>query len=72
MGVCMHEDFVTLDIRGHDLSSDVAIAEADNETVFGCIVLVLGLEYQVLAGLVVGLASAAAFVLSLEATTIGI
>ena len=66
----MHKDFVAFDIRRHNLSSDISIAEADDETVFGCRELVFSRRNQVPAGLIVGLASATAFVLGLKATII--
>lgn len=65
MGVRGHENLVTANLRGDDLSDDVAVGEADDETVLGRIVLVLGLGGQALAGIVVGLALSAALVLDL-------
>lgn len=65
MSVSSHEDLVTTDLRGDDLSNDVAVGEADDEAVLGRIVLVLGLGGQALAGIVIGLALSAALVLDL-------
>ena len=65
VGVRSHEDLVTANLRGDDLSNDVAVGEADDEAVLGRIVLVLGLSGQALAGIVIGLALAAALVLDL-------
>ena len=65
MSVRSHEDLVTTDLRGDDLSNDVAVGEADDEAVLGRIVLVLGLGGQALAGIVIGLALSAALVLDL-------
>jgi hypothetical protein len=60
-----HEHLVTTNLRGDDLSDDVAVGEADDKAVLGRIVLVLGLGGQALAGIVVGLALATALVLDL-------
>lgn len=65
VGVRSHEDLVTANLRGDDLSNDVAVGEADDEAVLGRIVLVLGLGGQALAGIVVGLTLPAALVLDL-------
>lgn len=65
MSVRSHEDLVTTNLRGDDLSDDVAVGEADDETVLGRIVLVLRLGGQALAGIVVGLSLPAALVLDL-------
>lgn len=65
MGIGSHEDLVAADLRTHDLGNDVAVGESDDEAVLGRIVLVLGLGGQALAGVVVGLALAAALVLDL-------
>lgn len=71
VGVRGHEDLVTADLRGDNLSNDVAVGEADDETVLGRIVLVLGLGGQALAGIVIGLALAAALVLDLVPPEMG-
>lgn len=71
VGVGGGEDLVAGDLRGHDLSDDVLVGEADDETVLGRIVLVLGLGDEALAGVVVGLAGLSALVLCLVATEQG-
>lgn len=65
VGIGSAEDLVARDLGGDDLANDVAIGEADDKAVFGRIVLVLCLRDQALAGIVVGLAMPAAFVLDL-------
>lgn len=67
MGVGGGEDLVAGDLRGDDLDDDVAVGEADNQSVLRGIVLVLGLGDQSLAGIVVGLSLSSALVLGLEA-----
>lgn len=67
MGVRGHEDLVTANLRADDLGNNVAVGEADDESVLGRIVLVLGLGDQALAGIVIGLALSAALVLDLVA-----
>jgi hypothetical protein len=64
------EDLVSANLRADDLGDDVAVGEADDETVLGRIVLVLGLGDQALAGIVVGFSLPAALVLDLEAPII--
>lgn len=61
------EDLVTRDLRVDDLSDDVAVGEANNQTVLGRIVLVLGLGDEALTGVVVGLTLTATAVLGLVA-----
>jgi hypothetical protein len=46
---------VTLELSVDDLADDVSVGEADNKTVLGGVVLVLGLNDKTLAGVVVGL-----------------
>lgn len=67
MGVGGSEDLVAGDLRGDDLADDVAVGEADDQSVLGRAVLVLGLGDQTLTGVVVGLAGSSALVLGLEA-----
>ena len=71
MGVSGSEDLVTRDLRGDDLDDDVAVGEADDKSVLGSIVLVLGLGDQSLAGIVIGLSGPSALVLGLEAAERG-
>lgn len=54
-------------LRGHDLADDVTIGEADDETVFWCIVFVLRLGDETLAGIVVGFALSTTLVFGLVA-----
>lgn len=68
MRVSGAEDLITRDVGGYDLNDDIAIGEAYNETIFWRIVLVLGLGYKTLAGVVVGLSGTTALVLGLVAT----
>jgi hypothetical protein len=67
VGVGAGEDLVTGDLRVDDLGDDVAVGEADDETVLGSVVLVLGLGDQALTGIVIGLALSATAVLGLVA-----
>lgn len=55
-------------LRGHDLADDVAIGKADDETVFGGIVFVLGLSDETLAGVVIGFTLSTTLVFGLVAT----
>ena len=71
VGVGGAEDLVARDLGGNDLEDDVAVGEADNETVLWRIVLVLGLGDEALASIVIGLSGTATLVLSLIATTRG-
>lgn len=56
MSVGRGEDDITLDLGVDDLGDDVLVGEADDETVLGAVVLVLGLGDEALSGVVVGLA----------------
>lgn len=67
VGVGGSENLVARNLGGDDLGDDVAVGEADDQTVLGCVVLVLGLGDQTLAGIVVGLSLTTALVLGLEA-----
>lgn len=60
------EYFVPRDFRRHNLDDNIPVGEAHHQSVFGRIVFVFGLRDQSLAGVVVGFASTAAFVFSLE------
>lgn len=55
VGVGGAEDLVTVELGSDELGNDVAVGEADNQSIFGRIVLVLGLADQSLASIVVGL-----------------
>jgi len=71
VGVGRGQDHITLDLGIHELTDDVGVGEADDETVLGGVVLVLVLDDQALASIIVGLALTAATVLDLEALEIG-
>jgi len=68
VGVGSCEDFVASDLGGHDLHDDIAVGESDDETVFGRIVLVLGLGDKALSCVVIGLSGTTALVLGLITT----
>ena len=68
MRVGSAEDLIASDLGGDDLHDNIAVGEADDETVFGCIVLVLGLGDETLASIVIGLSNTTALVLCLVAT----
>lgn len=53
------------------MNDDITVGKADYQTVFRSRVFVLGLGDEAFAGVVVGLAIAAAFVLGLEAAIWG-
>ena len=65
------ENEVTLQTRVDDLHDDLLVGEADDKSVLGSIVLVLGLGDQSLAGIVIGLSGPSALVLGLEAAERG-
>jgi len=67
VGVRSTENLVTRDFGGHDLHDNVAVGEADDETVLGRIVLVLGLGDEALASIIIGLSDTTALVLGLVA-----
>ena len=56
MGSSLGDDAITLDGSVDDLASNVLVGEADNEAVLGRVVLVLVLNGQTAASLVVRLA----------------
>jgi hypothetical protein len=55
MSISRGKNKVTLELGVHDLADDVSVGEADNKTVLGGVVLVLGLNDKTLASVVVGL-----------------
>jgi hypothetical protein len=61
------EDLVASDLRGDNLHDDVAVGEADNKSVLGSAILVLGLGDKSLTGVVVGLSLPSALELGLVA-----
>lgn len=56
VGVGSSQDKVTLELGVHDLAHNVTVGEANHQSVLGRVVLVLGLDDQPLASVVVGLA----------------
>ena len=70
MTVGRTKDFVARDLGGDDLADDILVGEADNETVLGSVVFVLGLSDETLAGVVVGLPCSTTLVLGLETTVL--
>ena len=61
------EDLIACDLRGYNLANNIFVGEADNETIFGSVVFVLGLSDETLAGVVVGLSCSTTLVLGLVA-----
>lgn len=72
VGVSGNEDLITDNLGGDNLDDDVAVGEADYETVLWSIVLVLGLGDEALAGVVIGLSLTTSAVLRLEAGEVGV
>lgn len=56
VGVSSRDNNITLELGIDELADDVSVGDADNESVLGGVVLVLGLVDQSLSGEVVGLA----------------
>lgn len=65
MGVRRAEYPIPRDFRCHDLNDNIPVGEAHHQSIFGRVVFVLGLRDEPFAGVVVGFAGAAAFVLGL-------
>lgn len=61
------KDLVARDLGGDNLADDIFVGEADNETVLGSVVFVLGLSDETLAGVVVGLSCSTTLVFGLVA-----
>lgn len=61
------EDLVAGDLGGDDLADNVLVGEANNEAIFGSVVLVLRLSDETLAGVIVGLSCTTTLVLGLVA-----
>ena len=61
------EHLIAIQVRGDNLADDISLGEADDQTILRCVVLVLGLCDETLAGVEVGLASSATLVLHLVA-----
>jgi len=72
VGVGGSKNVITLELGIDDLADDVLVGETDNESVLGRVVLVLGLNNQTLAGVVVGLTLSSSSVLDLEALEVGL
>lgn len=54
MRICSTADVITFDTRVSNLACNVSVAEAYNQTIFWCVVLVLVLENQTFPGVVIG------------------
>lgn len=70
VGIGSAKDLITGDFGGDNLTDDVSVCKADNETVLWGIVLVLCLGDETLAGVVVGLTSPTTLVFGLIATIV--
>jgi hypothetical protein len=67
MGVGRGKDKVTLNLGIDHLANNVSVGDTDNQTILGGVILVLVLDDQALAGIVVSLSLAAAAVFDLVA-----
>ena len=63
------EDLVARNLGGDDLTDNIFVGEADNETILGSVVFILGLGDETLAGVVVGLSYSTTLVFGLVAAT---
>ena len=70
VGTGRGQDTVTIDERVSNLANDLTVGETDDETVFGRLVLVLGLAAETLTLTVVGTSLAATTELNLEALVV--
>lgn len=61
------KDLVACDLGGDDLTDDILVGEADNETILGSVVFILGLGDETFAGVVVGLSCSTTLVFGLVA-----
>ena len=68
MSVGTAENFVAGDFGCDDLDDDISVGKANDESVFGGIVFVLGLGNQTLASVVIGFTCATTLVFGLIAT----
>jgi len=66
------KDKVTLDLGIDNLTADVSVGEADDETILGHVILVLVLNDQTLASIIISLTLAASAVFNLEALEVGL
>lgn len=71
MGVGRGKDHITLDLGVDELADNVGVGDTNDETVLGGVVLVLVLDDQALAGVVVSLTLTATTVLNLETLEVG-
>lgn len=61
------KDLVARDLGGDDLTDNILVGEADNETILRSVVFILGLGDETFAGVVVGLPCSTTLVLGLVA-----
>ena len=55
VSICSNKDLVTSEFGSHELTNDITVGEADDESVLWGVVLVLGLRDQSLSCIVIGL-----------------
>jgi hypothetical protein len=67
VGISGSKDNITLDLGIDDLAHNVGISDTDNKTVLGGVVLVLVLDDETFAGVVISLSFATAAILDLVA-----
>lgn len=72
MSVSRGQDKVALDLCVDDLANDVRVGETNDKAILGRVILVLVLNDQALASIVVSLALASAAVLDLVALEVGL
>jgi len=65
VGISSTEDLVAGDLGADDLTDNITVCEADNETVFWCVVFVLSLSDEAFASIVISFTSTTALVLGL-------
>ena len=70
VAVSRTEDLVAVEFGRDDLADNVFIGEANDQAVFGCIVFVLRLSDETLAGIIVGLALSTTLVFGLVAAVL--
>lgn len=69
--VSRSKDEISLNLGIDDLADDVGVGEADNEAILAGVVLVLVLDDQTLAGIIIGLSLTTTTILYLEALKVG-
>lgn len=72
MSISRGQQDIPLDFGVNNLADDILVGDADDETVLGGVVLVLLLNDETLASIVISLAFAASAVLDLEALEVGL